>query len=128
MGMHKINVKDRFWSKVQMIQFHTCWEWSGFLDKDGYGNLFVERTKPIRAHRFSWLFHFGEIPEGLRVCHKCDNRSCVNPDHLFLGTAKDNTHDMYKKRRDRWSRFPSSNPSPRKRDNAPFGWVSGRVR
>lgn len=64
----------------------------------GYANLRVNR-KSIKAHRFSWELHNGPIPDGLKVLHKCDVRHCVNPDHLFLGTIKDNVDDMIQKGR-----------------------------
>lgn len=74
-----------------------CWGWRGSLS-DGYGCLF-SREYSIYANRASWVIHRGNIPDGFLVLHKCDNRSCTNPDHLFLGTSKDNTQDMMKKNR-----------------------------
>lgn len=75
-----------------------CWIWTGCVGKDGYGVLGVGR-KQMRAHRASFEAFSGEIPGGLLVCHRCDQPLCVNPDHLFLGTPRDNTQDMIRKSR-----------------------------
>ncbi len=88
--------QDRFWAKVNKTA--DCWIWSGGCYEDGYGN-FLYMGKSIGAHRYSWIYHYGEIPQGLQVLHKCDCPSCVNPQHLFLGTHKDNMKDMISKGR-----------------------------
>ena len=75
-----------------------CWLWIGYKDKNGYGRLTVN-SEPLGAHRLSYLLFNGEIPVGSFVCHRCDNPSCVNPKHLFIGSVKDNTIDSIKKGR-----------------------------
>ena len=75
----------------------TCWEWVGLLGKDGYGILYYPGG--TKAHRFSYLYHFGDFDQSLHVCHKCDHSKCVNPNHLFLGTHQDNMKDMFAKGR-----------------------------
>lgn len=75
-----------------------CLEWQGYLDKDGYGSM-QAHGKSERAHRLSWKIFNGEIPNKLYVCHKCDNPRCVSPDHLFLGTQKENVQDSINKQR-----------------------------
>lgn len=69
-----------------------CWEWSKFRDPLGYGRCRLNGRK-YTTHRASWLHFRGTVPKGLCVLHKCDNPPCVNPDHLFVGTFKDNTID-----------------------------------
>lgn len=77
-----------------------CWEWKGNLHNNGYGyTTMYETNKREHVHRISYRVFKGEIPEGLCVCHQCDNRKCINPEHLWLGTHKDNNQDCIKKGR-----------------------------
>lgn len=99
-------MEDRFWEKVE--KGSNCWEWTASKDNDGYGQIGYQNGEMIRAHRYSWILHFGEIPDGLFVCHHCDNPSCVRPDHLFLGTALANNRDKIRKGRAKNCRGESS--------------------
>lgn len=99
---HPRGLAVRLWAKV--VKGPGCWIWTGAKNKKGYGEIQKGRRGmgPIPTHRASWIIHFGEISDDLQVLHHCDNPSCVRPDHLFLGTAADNTADMIKKQRGHW--------------------------
>lgn len=94
-----IPIAERFWKRVEKTD--TCWIWTGAKTHGGYGVIQSGRrpSKIIRTHRLSYELCNGPIADGLDVCHSCDNPSCVNPSHLFLGTRSDNMRDCVAKGR-----------------------------
>ncbi len=93
------SLEHRFWSKVKRGTLEECWEFLASRDKAGYGTFGIGRGKSFRAHRVCWEITNGKIPLGKHVLHKCDNPSCCNPEHLFLGTNSDNVRDKVLKNR-----------------------------
>lgn len=91
-------IDERFWEKVDRKGEKECWLWIGNIGANGYGQLSI-KNKTISAHRLSWTLNYGPILDGLFVLHECDNPPCVNPNHLFLGTNKDNILDAIAKGR-----------------------------
>ena len=93
-----MTVEERLRKNYRIDPNTECWIWTGYIGGQGYGRLTNEK-KPLSTHRLAYETWVGEIPEGLCVLHKCDVRSCINPDHLFLGTQKDNVQDCMEKGR-----------------------------
>ena len=96
-------IEERFSNKYQIDNITNCWNWIGAKFPNGRGELGYKNEEGVwkykYAYRVSYELYKGEIPENMSVCHTCDNPSCVNPDHLWLGTTKDNARDMVNKGR-----------------------------
>lgn len=112
--------KTRFDSRV--IRSEGCWRWGGSTNTKGYGRIKIN-GQDILAHRLAWTLHKGEIPSGMLICHKCDNPVCVNPDHLFIGTQRDNIRDAAAKGRIASGERHGMNTRP---DRRSFGSANGQ--
>lgn len=93
-----LSLTERFFNKVEIIPFHDCWIWVGGTNNQGYGTMGVDNRTWL-AHRVSYLIHRGYPDDRLFACHTCDNPICVNPNHLYLGTPRDNHRDMVERGR-----------------------------
>lgn len=89
---------NRLWNNIDKREVEECWNYTKYKDKFGYGRIFIKK-RPIRVARLVYFVYYGIDPLDLFVCHSCDNPTCCNPHHLWLGTAKENFHDCMKKKR-----------------------------
>lgn len=116
------NTNDSFWAKVDKSS--GCWTWTGHADRDGYGRIMVD-GRLVRTHRLSYEIAYGRIPDGMFVCHTCDNPRCVRPDHLWLGTHQDNVTDMVNKGRQ--PRRPAGTIKDQRGDRSPVAKLTWAI-
>lgn len=114
MGRKMKSLRERLEQKFVKGRPDECWEWTAAINSSGYGMIGLGRRTDgtVHAHRAAFKIYVGEIPDGLDVCHTCDNRICVNPNHLYTGTRKDNMQDCVKRGR---TNKPSGENHPRAR-------------
>lgn len=110
-----------FWERV-MFSPGGCWLWSGRTSAFGYGRLTTASGRQPHAHRFMWELLHGALPADMYVCHRCDVKLCVRPDHLFVGTAADNARDCWAKGRMHWQTHPSSRPRGVRNGRSKLDW------
>jgi predicted XRE-type DNA-binding protein len=108
------NIDDRIKNYVRKTR--SCWIWIGYKNELGYGRITIGHGKQVKAHRFIYEQTYGKIPDGMNALHKCDNPSCVNPRHIYLGTQKDNVRDMMKRKRGGYKVFCGESHWNRKLD------------
>lgn len=106
--------ENRFKLKCSEPDDNGCILWKGYLKPNGYGQFSVD-GKPIYPHRYAYeVFYQTKVPRDLCVCHKCNTRHCVNPEHLFLASVKGNMQDMFRKKRNHWAKNPVVTEEQRK--------------
>jgi len=120
MGRPSMPVEERFHDKYHKDKSNGCWIWDKALDRQGYGTISIGilsngTKRKVKAPRIMWELYHGENPGDMFVCHHCDNPSCVNPKHLFLGTHKDNQSDSVNKGRHR--SIGGKNPKAKLKDS-----------
>lgn len=96
--VYPLSVEQRLQQRIAYEPNSGCWLWMGRMDRNGYG-VMINRGRLLWAHRAAWQVWRGEIPDGMRICHRCDTPACINPDHHFLGTQRDNIRDASRKGR-----------------------------
>ena len=112
------SLRRRFWDKVEKLGAEDCWPWAGATVK-GYGSISgTSSVQRYYSHRVSWEIHNGKIPHGMLVLHHCDNPPCVNPDHLYIGTAQDNSNDIRSRGKHPFSGFRGEEMHAAKLTNA----------
>lgn len=125
-GPYAKTPEQLFWSHVTPISPNECWEWNGPRLKNGYGQMYVKvngKWKNTMTHRLSWEIHYGEIPSGKVIMHKCDNPACVNPNHLSVGTHLDNIIDKVRKGRQRHRAHIGTEHGMSKLNDANVKWI-----
>ena len=122
----------RFERKCSRPNDNECIEWLGWKTRGGYGGFRVNHTKRTTAHRIAWLIKYGDISPDSLILHRCDNPSCVNVEHLFIGSPLDNTSDMIRKGRHGWKNGPpwqklNSVDAERINDLRKYGFTQARI-
>lgn len=126
-GFRSVPAEDRFWEYVDRSGGDdVCWLWTGSTDKDGYGKFWPTRDRSVAAHRYSWEAVNGPIPAGLYCLHRCDRPGCVRPDHLFVGTNRENQRDMTAKGRGRTGERNGMTGHPERSGRARLTWEQVR--
>lgn len=124
-----MTLAQRLWSRVDKNgpvireELGPCWIWTGAVRENGYGAIWLDGSRVGTVHRVAWTLSNGEVPRHIDVCHRCDNRRCVRPDHLFLGTHTDNARDREAKGRGNHpsgdSHYKTKKQASREGDKAP---------